>query len=73
LLSGKHNSIVEMPRQPPIERPGPVLRVAVQGFDESDTRPVWRGFARNIGHELFASGAGLPGGMTAYNVPPSQM
>jgi hypothetical protein len=29
---------------------------AFQGFDESDTRPVWRGFARNIGQELLASG-----------------
>jgi hypothetical protein len=71
LLSGKRNSIVAMPWQPPIERPGPVLRAAVQGFDESVTRPVWRGFARNIGQELFASGGEPLVAARALRVPPS--
>ena len=32
-------------------------QASIQGFAESDTRPVWRGLARNIGQELPASGA----------------
>ena len=41
-----------------------------QGFAESDTRPVWRGLARNIGQELFAAN-GKPAGelMACRNLP----
>ena len=48
-------------------------QAGIHGFDESDTRPVWRGFARNIGQELFAASGKPAGELMACRNWPSEM